>query len=98
MNQVESNSLALFFSTERGIFQSPKVLFCFIYLFVYLFIYLFRAGPTAYGSSQARGQIRAAVVGLYHSHGNLGSEPRLPPIPQPMATPQILNPLSETRD
>ena len=35
-----------------------------IYLFIYLFIfiyYLFRVTPTAYGSSQARGQIRAAA-------------------------------------
>ena len=33
---------------------------------------LFRTTPTAYGSSQARGQIGAAAAGL-HSHGNAGS-------------------------
>ena len=32
------------------------------------FFFLFRATPAASGSSQARGQIRAAAAGLYHSH------------------------------
>ena len=46
----------------------------------YFFIYLsFRATPTAYGSSQARGQIRAIAISLHHSHSNSGSEPRLRP-------------------
>ena len=40
--------------------------FCFICLFV------FRAMPTAYGSSQARGRIRAVAAGLHHSHSNTG--------------------------
>ena len=55
-----------------------------LYLFIYLFIYLllFRATPVAYRSSQARGQIGAAAVNLYHSS------------PQCW----ILNLLSETRD
>ena len=44
--------------------------------FIYLFIY-FRAAPAAYGDSQARGRIRAVAAGLYHSHSNSGSEPRL---------------------
>ena len=56
----------------------------FIYLFIYLFI-LFRAAPTAYGSSQVRGLIRAA--GLYQSHSNAGSEPNLQHTPQLMAMP-----------
>jgi len=30
------------------------------------------AAPTAYGSSQARGQIGAAAAGLCHSHGHTG--------------------------
>ena len=38
--------------------------------------------PTAYGSSRARGWIRAAAAGLHHSHGNTGSEPYLQPTPQ----------------
>ena len=43
-----------------------------------------RALPAAYGSSQARGRIGAAAIVQYHSH--TGSEPRLQPIPQLMAT------------
>ena len=52
-------------------------------------IYLFMAAPVAYRSSQAKGQIRAAVAGLYQSHSNAKSEPRLQPTPQLTAT---LNP------
>ena len=37
----------------------------------------------------------AAAAGLYHSHGNVGSEPRMCPTPQLRA---ILNPLIEARD
>ena len=33
----------------------------------------FRAAPAAYGGSQARGQIRAVVACLHHSHSNTGS-------------------------
>ena len=45
------------------------------------------AAPMAYGGSQARGQIRAIVTGLHHSHRNVGSEPHLRPTPQLMANP-----------
>ena len=38
---------------------------------------LFKATPMAYGDSQARGQIRAVVAGLHHSHSNSGSKPHL---------------------
>ena len=41
---------------------------------------LFRAAPTAYGDSQARGQIRAIAASLHHSH--TGSEPCLGHTPQ----------------
>ena len=44
-----------------------------------------RATPVAYGGSQARGLIGAVATGLYHSHSNVGSEPRLRPTPQLMA-------------
>ena len=40
----------------------------------------------AYGSSQARDQIRAIAAGLCHSHSNARSELRLGPTPQLMAT------------
>ena len=43
--------------------------------------------PMAYGGSQARGLIRAIATGLYQSHSNAGSEPRLQPTPQLTATP-----------
>ena len=57
------------------------------YLFVYLLILLFRAVPVAYGGSQARGQIRATVASLHHSHNNAGFELHLQPTPQLTATP-----------
>ena len=38
---------------------------------------LLRATPKTYGPSQARGDIRAASAGLYHSHSHMESEPRL---------------------
>ena len=52
--------------------QDPFPFFCFF----------FRATSVAYGGSQARGHIGAAAASLHHSHGNVGSEPRLRPIPQ----------------
>ena len=45
------------------------------------------ATPVAYGSSQARGQIRAAAAGLHHSHSNTRSELRLQPTLPLMAKP-----------
>ena len=50
-----------------------------------------------YGSSQARGQIRATAVGLHHSQSNSGSKLCLQPTPQLMATPDPY-PLSKGRD
>ena len=50
---------------------------------------LFRATLTAYGSSQAKGQIRAVAAGLRHSHSNVGTEPCLRPTSQLMATPDL---------
>ena len=46
-----------------------------------VFFFFFKAAPTAYGSSQARGQIGAVVADLYHSHSNARSEPHLRPTP-----------------
>ena len=62
--------------------------------FFYFSFLLFRATPAAHGRLPARGQIRAAAAGLYHSHGNAKSERYLQPILQRW----ILNPLSEARD
>ena len=50
----------------------------------------FRAAYTAcatYGSSQARGPIRAIASSLHHSHSNMRSELRLRPTPQLTAMP-----------
>ena len=66
-----------------------------VVVFFFFFFLLFKVTPTAHGSSQARGQIRATAAG--HSHSNTGSEPCLQPITQFMATPDP-QPLSETRD
>ena len=46
-----------------------------LYLFIYLFsLFVFsRVAPTAYGGSQARGQIGAAAASLHHSHSNTRS-------------------------
>ena len=38
------------------------------------FFFFLRATPTAYGGSQARGQIGVVAAGLRHSHSNAGSE------------------------
>ena len=49
--------------------------------------FFFRATPEVYGDSQARGPIGATAASLRYSHSNAGSEPRLRPTPQVMATP-----------
>uniref|UniRef100_A0A8D1SYM9 Cathepsin L n=1 Tax=Sus scrofa TaxID=9823 RepID=A0A8D1SYM9_PIG len=49
--------------------------------------FFFRAAATAYGGSQAKGQIQATAPGLRHSHSNAGSKPHLQPTPQLMAMP-----------
>ena len=56
----------------------------YIYIISVLSFLHFRGAPVAYGSSQAKGQIRAAGAGLRHSHGNTGSEPHMQPTLQLM--------------
>ena len=51
------------------------------------FFFFFRAAPTAYGGSQARGQIRAVAAGLRHSQSNARPKLGLRLTPQLMATP-----------
>ena len=46
-------------------------------LFFCCFFGHFRATPTAYGGSQARGQIGGVAASLRHSHSNARSEPHL---------------------
>ena len=50
-----------------------SISFLFVLLHFFFFFGLFRASPTAYGSSQARGQIGATAFGLYQSHSNTKS-------------------------
>ena len=59
-----------------------------VYLLVYLFIFVFfsRATPVAFEGSQVSGQIGVIAAGLHCSHSNAGSEARLQPTPQLMAT------------
>ena len=53
---------------------------------IFFFLLFLRAAPAAYGNSQARAPIGAAAAGLRQNHSNEGSEPRLQPTPQLMAT------------
>ena len=60
----------------------------YLFLLIYLvFFCLFRTTPTAYGGSQAMGQIGAVASGLCQRHSNVGSKPNLRPTPQLTATP-----------
>uniref|UniRef100_A0A8D1E0T9 RAD52 motif-containing protein 1 n=1 Tax=Sus scrofa TaxID=9823 RepID=A0A8D1E0T9_PIG len=56
------------------------------FFFVVVFLLFLWAAPTAYGSSQARDQIRAVAAGLCQSHSKAGSQPCLQPTPQLNAT------------
>ena len=59
--------------------------FWFYFFNFWVCVCLFRASPTAYGSSQASGQIRTVAAGLYHS--DTRSESCLLPTPQLTAMP-----------
>ena len=73
----------------RGRDKEPSLSHIFIFFFFSFFgLFAFsRATSTAYGESQARGQIGAIATGLHQSHTNAGSKPHLQPTPQLMATP-----------
>ena len=56
----------------------PVALFIYVCVCVYVCMYdLFRAIPMAYGSSQARSRIKAAVASLCHNHRNVRSKLQL---------------------
>ena len=80
---TQGSTVDLHHSWHRLLDSSVKISGGFFFFFFFL---LFKVAPVAYGSSWARGQIRAAPAGLGHSHSNAISEPRLRPIPQLMAT------------
>ena len=67
-----------------------------IWLFLFCFFF-FRAVPTAYGSSQARGLIRAVATSLYHSHSNARFE-CVCDLHHNSRHCQMLNPLREARN
>ena len=71
-----------FIDVDRRVFSALPRDHAGVFFCVCLFL-LFRATPTAYGSAQARGPIRAAAAGLPHHHGNAQSEPHLWPRPDP---------------
>ena len=68
--------------TVLNVYESVSVsligrFICTIHTHTHIFFilfFLFRATSGTYGSSQARGQMRAAVAGLRHSHSNTGSK------------------------
>jgi len=62
-------------------------LFCICVLFFLFFFFFFRTAPETHESSQAAGGESATTASLYHSHGNVGSKPRLRPTPQLRAMP-----------
>ena len=59
-------------------FGEKKILSSAIFVvtltFILFYFCFFRATPVAYGSSQARGLIRAIAAGLHYSHSNARSE------------------------
>ena len=60
--------------------------------------FFLRAAPAAYGSSQARGQIRGPAASLHHSHSNTGFEPCLRRKLKLLALPESLTHWAEARD
>ena len=64
-----------------------------------LFFCLFRATTAVYRGSQARGLIRTAAAGLYHSHSTATWDPsHVFDLHHSLCQHQILNPLSKARD
>ena len=57
-------------------YRQKRTIFFFC-LFFFFFFAISWAVPTAYGGSQARGQIGATGASLHNSHSNGGSKPHL---------------------
>ena len=92
---VSCLSVSLFFFTEVGlqyllvsdVQQGDSFKYILIYLHTYIFGgVFFRASPMTYGSSQAKGLIRAVAAGPCQSHSSARTEPHLPLTPQLTAT------------
>ena len=69
------------------IYKPWNLAFSFFFFNFFCLFAISWAALTAYGGSQARGQIAAVAAGLRQSHSNTGSEPRLQPTPQLTAMP-----------
>ena len=69
--------------------ELARVFFCLFVCFLFFVFAFSRATHVAYGGSQAKGLIRAVAAGLYHSHSNGGSKPRLRPTPPLMSMPDL---------
>ena len=67
MNHAEKHKDRSVLELWPPLTKRQKISWNKLYLFFFL---LFRATPVAHGSSQARGQIRAAAAGLQYSHSN----------------------------
>ena len=63
--------------TEKKL--EPKAFAQWLETFFFSFFFFFRVTPMAYGSSQARGQIRVAAASLHLSHSNTTYKPFLQP-------------------
>ena len=72
---------------------SPHYNRCFFFFFC-----LLKAAPVTYGSSQARGGIRAAAAGLHHSPTATRDPSHICKLYHSSWQCQIFNPLSEARD
>ena len=74
------NALCPHTHTTSPLSRSGNTTVHFVFLF-FVFLPLLGPLPTAYGGSQARGQIGAVASSLHQSHSSAGSEPRLQPTP-----------------
>ena len=71
---------------ERGKSLQSFVLSVCLFVCLFCLFAISWAAPMAYGGSQARDLIGAVAASLHQSHSNTGSELRLQPTPQLMAT------------
>ena len=60
-----------------------KPLACYVNIYLFIYLFIFRAPPAAYGSSQARGQIKATAAGHTRSEPHCQSKPQLVATPDP---------------
>ena len=88
--QILYSDISVLCSFSRDLNISPAVLTATLQCRPYYSFFsfgLFGAILAAYGSSQARGRIRAATASIHHRHSSTGSKPHLWPTPQLMAMP-----------